>query len=269
MRLGLEAGLHTITAAADHGIQGVPIDASQLVNEGLAATLQPLQERGLQVCQIGAFGVNPLASDDTQTVMLKRAIEMAADIGCPYIVINGGNYHPSGFLAGDARNFEDAALNKIAEYLEPLLNHAEKHNVKLSLEPYLKGAIHSPQRFLDLKAMFNSDALRINIDVTSFYDYRAMWQPTPVVENVCTRLAGHYGLGHIKDVVLQEGFHIHIDLAPLGSSLTDWTQVLKLMAPNLPDDSWLILEHVSSPEEVTASLEILRTAADAAGVTLE
>jgi sugar phosphate isomerase/epimerase len=269
MKLGLEAGSHTLAAAVNHGIQGVPIDASQLVHDGLAATLKPLQDRGLQVCQIAAFGVNPLAPDDAQTTMLKRAIEMAADTGCAYIVINGGNYHPSGFLAGDARNFADVALGKIADTLEPLLTHAETHKVKLSLEPYLKGAIHSPQRFLDLQQMLNSDALRINIDVTSFYDYHAMWQPAPVVEDVCTKLASHYGLGHIKDVVLQEGFHIHVDLAPLGSSLTDWSQVLTLMAPNLPDDSWLILEHVSSPEEVTASLELLRTAASAAGVTLE
>ena len=35
--------------------------------------------------------------------------------GCSYITICGGNYHPSGFGAGDARNFVPAALDEIAD----------------------------------------------------------------------------------------------------------------------------------------------------------
>jgi hypothetical protein len=33
------------------------------------------------------------------------------------------------------------------------------------------------------------------------------------------------------------------------------------MAPHMPDDSWVILEHVQTPEEGRASLALLRTAA--------
>ncbi len=268
MRLGIEAGSHTLDVAVEHGIKGVPIYVEQLVKEGVEATLKPITERGLQVCQIGAFGFNPLIQDIEQAKMLNQAIEMANDTGCRYIVINGGNYHPTGFLAGDSRNFTDDALDDVAEYLKPFVEKAEKSSVRLSIEPYLKTAIATPERFLALKEQISSDALRANIDVTSFYDYRAMWQPDPVVEAVCTKLAGHYGLGHIKDIELKEGFHIHVDLAPLGSSLTDWSQVLTLMQPNLPDDSWLILEHVSSPEEASNSLQLLHDAASRAGIEL-
>ena len=81
------------------------------------------------------------------------------------------------------------------------------------------------------------------------------------VERVCTRLAGHYGLGHIKDIALKEGFHLNAELAPLGSSPTDWAQVLRLMEPHLPEDGWLILEHVSSPEEARSGVAYLRDAA--------
>ncbi|MCA9913693.1 MAG: sugar phosphate isomerase/epimerase [Anaerolineae bacterium] len=246
----------------------MPIDIHQLVDNGVEETLRPLQTQGLSVCQIGAFGFNPLLPGEAEAAMLRRAIEMAPDTGCPYIVINGGNYHASGFLHGDVRNFTDHALQTIASYLSPFVEKAEKHSVKLSIEPYLKGAINTPERFLALKKLISSDALCVNVDVTSFYDYRAMWDPAPVVENTCKMLAGHYGLGHIKDLVLREGFHIHIDLAPLGSSRTDWSQVLSLMAPHMPEDSWLILEHVSSPDEAARSLQALRDAATQAGVEL-
>jgi sugar phosphate isomerase/epimerase len=273
MRLGLEAGEYTRDVAVEHGIRGVPISADQLANDGVDATLTPLKERGLEVCQIGAFMFNPLSTDlqaqAKQAATLTKAIPLARETGCPYIVINGGNYHPSGYGAGDARNFTDEALTEVADALKPYLEAAEKHGAKLSIEAYLKTAVHSAETFLKLKEKVGgADTLRCNVDVTSLYDYQDLWDPTGKVEHVCTALAGHYGLGHIKEVALHEGFHIHAGLAPLGSGRTNWAQVLRLMAPHLPEDSWLILEHVLSPEEGRASIKLLRAAADEAGVTL-
>ncbi len=273
MRLGLEAGEHTRDLAVEQGIKGVPITAAQLVNDGVAATLTPLRERGLEVCQIGAFGFNPLSTDHEaqvrQRAILEQVIPLAVETGCPYIVINGGNYHPSGFGAGDARNFTDDALDKVAETLKPLLDMAERHGAKLSIEAYLKTAVNSPERFLRLKEKVgHTGALRVNIDVTSLYNYDDLWDPAQKVEHICTALAGHYGLGHIKGVALKEGFHIHAALAPVTEDPTDWAQVLRLMNPHVPEDSWVILEHILSPEEGRASLAHLRDAAASAGVTL-
>jgi sugar phosphate isomerase/epimerase len=272
VRLGIEAGSHTLDVAVQHGIKGVPIYIDSLVNDGLEKTLAPLKERGLEVCQIGAFGYNPLSTDEEaqekQTRMLEQAIPLANDTGCSYIVICGGNYHPSGFGAADPRNFRPDALDKIAKKLEPLVKLAEKHEVKLSIEAYLKTAINSPETFLELWQKIGSDALRVNVDVTSLYDVRDIWNSENTVEHSCNGFAGHYGLGHIKDVALAEGFHVHMSLGPLGSSNTDWSQVLRLMEPNMPEDSWLILEHVSTPEEADSSLKLLREAALKADVTL-
>jgi sugar phosphate isomerase/epimerase len=273
MRLGLEAGQHTHDVAVEQGIKGVPISADQLVNNGVDATLAPLKERGLEVCQIGAFMFNVLSTDAEaqakQAATLEKAIPLAAETGCTYIVINGGNYDPSAFGDGDPRNFTDAALDTVAERLKPHLEAAEKHGVKLTIEAYLKTAVYSVESFLKLKdKVGGTDALRCNIDVTSLYDYHDLWDPTAKVEQVCTGLAGHYGLGHLKGVALKPGFHIHAELAPVTEDRTDWAQVLKLMAPHVPEDSWVILEHVATAEEARASLDHLRQAAATVGVTL-
>lgn len=273
VRLGIDAGEYSLDIALEHGIKGVPISAEKLASDGVEASLAPLRERGLEVCQIGAFGFNPLSIDkqgqEKQQEILEKVIPLANETGCPYIVINGGNYHPSGFGAGDARNFTDNALDEVADTLKPLLELAEKHNAKLSIEAYLKTAIKSPETFLRLKEkVADSDALRINIDPTSLYNYEDMWNPADKVEHVCTALIGHYGLGHLKGVKLVDGFHIHIELAPITEDPTDWSQVLKLMSPHIPDDSWIILEHISSPEEARASLALLQQVANDADVTL-
>lgn len=272
MRLGIEAGKYTLDIAVKHAIKGVPIHMDSLINTGVEKTLAPLKERGLEVCQIGAFGYNPLSPDEAaqshQTKMLEQVIPIANDTGCPYIVICGGNYHPSGFAAADLRNFQSGTLDKIAKKLEPLIKLAEKHKVKLCIEAYLKTAIHSPETFLALWQKIGSNALRVNIDVTSLYDVRDFWNASKTVEHICTSLAGHYGLGHIKDIKLNQGFHIHMDLGPLGSSNTNWSQVLSLMSPHMPEDSWLILEHVATPEEADLGVTVLREAALQAGVNL-
>ena len=272
MRLGLEAGSHTLDLAVELGIGGVPISADALVREGLDATLEPLRERDLQVCQIGAFGYNPLSTDRErqagQCKVLEQAISLAPQAGCRYVTICGGNYDPSGFGAGDARNWTDAALNEVAEALKPMLVLAKQYDVYICIEPYLKTVVCDPERFLVLRERVGSDALRVNLDVTSLYSYWDLWDSTSTVDHICTSLAGHYGLGHLKEVGLAEGFHIHAGLVPVGEGNTDWAQVLRLMAPHMPDDSWAILEHVQTPEEARSSVAVLRAAAEEAGVSL-
>lgn len=273
MKLGLEAGADTLELAVRHGVKGVPIDGAALAEHGVAGALAPLRERGLEVCQIGAFGYNPLqetAGQAEQQRLLEHIIPLAADTGCPYIVVCGGNVHPSGFGAADPRNFTAAALEQVARQLDPLVRLAERHGAKLSVEAYLKTAVGSPERFLELWDLIGSDALCVNIDVTSLYDvHDLMAGPGPKVAHVCRAFAGHYGLVHVKDVTLKEGFHVHIDLAPLGSSPTDWAELLRLADPHLSADSWAVLEHVASADEAATSLAHLRRAADRAGVALE
>jgi sugar phosphate isomerase/epimerase len=268
MRLGLSAEKDTLELAEELGIKGVPIGAGQLIDGGVAATLAPLQARGLSVCQIGAFGFNPLNVKDSERTVLEKAIPLAAETGCPYIVINGGNYNSNSFGGTDRRNFGDAALDEAARTLAPLVALAEKHGAYLSIEPIIKSAISSPERFLNLRAKIGSPALRINIDVTSLYDYWDLLDPTTKVDRMCTVLADHYGLVHIKEVALADGFHLHAGLAPLGAGNTDWSQVLRLTASHLSADSWVILEHTQTAEETRSSVALLRACAQTAGIAL-
>lgn len=81
-----------------------------------------------------------------------------------------------------------------------------------------------------------------------------------MIEDLCARLAGHYGLIHVKEVGLAEGFHLHAGLLPLGDGPTDWAHFLRLSLPHLPADSWLILERVQSAAEAARSLAFLQKA---------
>lgn len=273
MRLGLEAGKDTIAAAIELGINGVPVNGSDIVENGIEAVLAPLKKAGLDVCQIGAFGFNPLSDDhaaqQAALTMMQALIPLVKQAGCPYVVICGGNHHPSGFGGYDKRNDAPDALDKIAAVLDPIVTLAAKNAAKISIEPYLKTTINAPEKFFELRAKISHpEALVANVDVTSLYDYRDYVAPDERCQLVCEGFAGAYGLGHIKDIALEDGFHLKMGLAPLGTSLTDWPRVLQMMEKYMPDDSWLILEHVADIEEARASVDKLRTYAKQAGVSL-
>jgi sugar phosphate isomerase/epimerase len=266
MQIGIEAGAHTFALAAELGVCGVPIDGAQLAKQGVAHTLAPLTERNLRVCQIGAFGFNALNVDMQQKQMLETIIPLAGATGCPYIVIGPGNYSANAFGATDRRNFSAPALDEMARTLEPLLALAEAHGATLSIEAYLKGAIHSTGSFLDLWQRVQSPALTVNIDPSSLYDFRDFVDPAPLVEDICTKLAGHYGLVHIKEVALADEFHLHAGLAPVGSGATNWAQFLRLIAPHVPAAGWVVVEHILSMDEGRATWAQLKNAAKEAGV---
>ncbi|MEX0886937.1 MAG: sugar phosphate isomerase/epimerase family protein [Phycisphaeraceae bacterium] len=272
MRLGIEAGKDTLDVAAELEVKGVPISAGLLVKDGVDAVLAPLQERGLAVCQIGSTGFNPLSDDAdaqrAQAGVLRQAIPLARETGCRYITIGPGNHHPSGFAHYDARNFTDDAIAQMAEAIKPMIELAEKHDVCLSVEPYLKGAINSAERFKALHARVGSDALRANVDPSSLYDFWDVVDPAAKVAATCTGLAGHVGIVHLKEIGIDPGVHIKMGLKPIGEGTTDWAQLLKLVAPHVPDDSWVLLEHVLSAEEARVSVERIRAAAREAGVSL-
>ena len=115
----------------------------------------------------------------------------------------------------------------------------------------------------------NAPNLRANVDPSSLYNYEDLLYPRGRVEAVCNGLAGHYGLVHLKEIALNDGFHIQSGLAPIGKGRTDWSQMLRLIAPHVPADSWVILEHVLTVEEGRESFRLLRDAAQKACVGLE
>ncbi len=277
MRLAIEAGEATHKLAAELGIRGVPVGAEEVVDKGGAIVRDQLEEKGLVPCQIGAFGLNPIRPQASAVSLVEQAIEQTGPCGCTVVVVPGGSYHQSVFGGWDRRNFTDEAMDTATSTLAPLVARAADHGAILSIEPYIKSVVHSVASFLTLKERIGShseigpdraDALRINVDVTSFYDLRALIDPAPLLHELVPQFAGHAGVVHVKEIGLEEGFHIHAGLKPITDGPTDWELVLKLLKAVVPENCWLLLEHVQNEEEGRSSVAHLRTIAENAGVTL-
>ncbi|MCX7012309.1 MAG: sugar phosphate isomerase/epimerase [Candidatus Sumerlaeota bacterium] len=272
MKLGISGKPDSIQLAKAHGASGVPILVNALANEGAKAATIALRDVGLEVCQISAFGFNPLsperAKQEEQRRLVKKAIPLAPETGCPTIVVNGGNYDPSGFLCGHPNNFGEQALDDAARGLAPLVKLAESHGVQIAVEPFIQCAVNTPERFLKLKEKIGSPALTLNLDICNFFTYEDMWKPAEAVERICKALAGQYSFVHCKDLTVSKGVHIHIDEAPLGTGVVDWSLALRHIGRDLPADGWFIYEHIKAAKDARAGMQYLGRAAEKAGVRL-
>lgn len=270
MKLGLEAGAHTFALAERHGIKGVPISVDELVEKGPDAAVAPLREKGLEVCQIGAIGYNPLGPDkdaaEKQKQLIQKAIPMATAAGCPLIAISCGSYAGSAYGGFHRDNFADKALDDMAEAIAPLLSLAEEHGAVISIEAYIKGVVNTPDSFDKLAAKCSSPALKINLDITSQYDLRDLIDPTKICREVHPKYKGKVGIVHFKGIGLEEGFHISAGLAPITEDPTDWKLVLEETSKVIDDDTWVLLEHVLSEEEGDKSITYLREIAADLGI---
>lgn len=269
MRLALEAGSATLELATKHRLAGVAIDAASLED---GVTVNQLTESGLAAAQIGVPMFNPLNDDaaalDTETRRLGRAIERCGEVHARHIMIGPGNHHSSGFAHWDPRNDSEESLDQYARALEPFRADAERREVNICVEPYLKGVINSPERFRDLKRRLPSAALRCNIDPTSLYQFRDAMDSRDVITRVTRKLADYVGRIHVKEVALAPGFHIHLGLVPLGEGCTDWAELLRMLGDAVPCETWVLLEHIADADECERSMAILRSAAAEANVTL-
>ena len=152
MRLGLDAGEYTLDLAVRS--RGSKVCLFRRINwskDGVDATLAPLRAHGFAGLPDRRVGYNPLSVDRSGPGAPKTddgaGHPSGADRPAALNCYCGGNYHPSGFAAGDARNFTDQALDELAR-LYPATTLAEQYGVNISIEPYLKTAIYSPERFL-------------------------------------------------------------------------------------------------------------------------
>ena len=258
MRLGIDAGDHSFSLAERYGIKGVPISLDTLVANGVTDTLVPLRDHGLEVCQIGAMGYNPLSPDreslERQTALLETGIPLASETGCSCIAISCGSYAESAFGGFHADNYTPKAIEDMAKMIAPLLELAGDNGVFLSIEAYIKGVINSPDTFDSLAELTGSSAIKINLDITSLYDLKDLIDPEPICRTMIPKYNGKVGIVHFKGIALDEGFHIHAGLKPITEDPTDWRFVLEETSKVVEADTWVILEHVLSEEEGEKSI---------------
>ncbi len=261
MKLGLVCGPESARIAQRLKVNGVSVNATDLVADGGKERLAALKAMGLEPCQIAAYSFNPLHPDAQERAaneaMLEAAIPHVKATGCLDLVINAGNYHPSGYAGSHRENFTDATLNKIARSLEPWVEKCERHGVNLTIEPHVQCAVNTPERFLQLKSLLCSKRVKVTLDLCNFLQFDEIWNPVAKLLRICEQLNGHYESVHLKNLGAQPGTHIHINEVPFLDGHVDWSSILAVIKGDSPQ-AYIILEKVKSEPEAEVGMAAIR-----------
>jgi sugar phosphate isomerase/epimerase len=157
-----------VAGAASAGISGVGLWREPVAEYGLARSAKLIRDAGLTVTSLcrGGFFHAPNALEDN-----RRAIEEAAELGAPALVL------VSGGLPEGSRDL-DGARARVAETLAALAPYAERYGVRLAIEPLHpmycadRCVVSTLDQALDLAAPHPAAQVGVVVDT-----YHLWWDP--------------------------------------------------------------------------------------------
>lgn len=160
-----------VAGAIDAGIGGVGLWREEVAEHGLEKTAALVREAGLPVTSLcrGGFFNTPDWYDDN-----RRAIDEAATLGAPVLVLVSGGLPPG------SRDL-DTARRHVGEAIGALVPHARAAGVRLAIEPLHpmfcsdRCVVASLGQALDLAAPFPPDAVGVVIDTYHLWWDDQVW----------------------------------------------------------------------------------------------
>ncbi|MFC6886835.1 MULTISPECIES: sugar phosphate isomerase/epimerase family protein [Actinomadura] len=150
------------------GVAGVGLWREPVAEHGTARTAKLVRDHGLAVTSLcrGGFFQEPDALDDN-----RRAVEEAAALGAPVLVLVSGGLPPG------SRDL-DGARSRVADALAALAPYAGEHGVRLAIEPLHpmycsdRCVVSTLAQALDLAAPLPPEQVGVVIDT-----YHLWWDP--------------------------------------------------------------------------------------------
>lgn len=162
-----------VAAYADAGVPGITVWRQHLESIGPAAGRELIKDAGLEtvsLCRGGFFPAETQAARDEALDDNRRAIDDAAELGAPLLVLVCGAV--PGMPLEESRN-------QIREGIEAVLPHAESAGVRLAIEPLhpmyadSRSAINTLGQANDMIEAIGSAGLGVTVDV-----YHLWWDPS-------------------------------------------------------------------------------------------
>jgi sugar phosphate isomerase/epimerase len=154
------------------GVKGITVWRDALANRNIKQSGQLLRDHGLDIVSLCRGGFFPAKEKEKRQTAIEdnlRAIEEAAELGAPLIVLVCG--------ADPAQSLEDSR-KQIQEGIETILPQAEAAGINLAIEPLhpmyadTRSAINTLAQANDMAAEINSPFVGVAVDV-----YHLWWDP--------------------------------------------------------------------------------------------
>jgi sugar phosphate isomerase/epimerase len=231
-----------------------------------------LAEQGLSIVQ--ATGYNPQLTHPDDTVLstelerLHAAFDTARLLGAEMIISGCGSHHPSHFYGPHPDNHTPATRERLIASLRRVAPYAQDAGVILALECHVTTALDTPEHIREVVLAVDSPWVRANFDpVNLLGNFSSVWHNADAMRHMWQTLGVCYTKSaHIKDVVADPDFVVHISEAPPGHGFLDLDAFFEVVA-HLGEDTAVIVEHLPA-DQALAAIAYVKHAAEHRGFTL-
>jgi sugar phosphate isomerase/epimerase len=162
-------------------------------------------------------------------------------LGCPIISTETGTLNEKSEWADSPYNVTEKAYQECRGAFEKWAKLAAKHGATISIEPYWRNIIDSPERAERLFRELHSSSFRLVMDPCNYYRKEDLPQMDAMLQNIFQRVGRQTVVAHAKDVkAAPDG----TDLPASGLGVLNYPLYLKLLA-QLNRKLDLVIEHLT------------------------
>jgi sugar phosphate isomerase/epimerase len=228
-----------------------------------------LADQGISIVQ--ATGYNPQLTHPDDAVLateldrLRAAFDTARLLGSEMIISGCGSRHPSHFYGPHPDNHTPATRDRLIGSLHRVVPWARDAGVILALECHVTTALDTPEHIREVVQAVDSPWVRANFDpVNLLGNFQQVWQNAEAMRHMWQTLGACYtNSAHIKDVVADEGFVVHISEAAPGHGFLDLDAFFEVVS-QLGEDTAVIVEHLPA-DQALAAIAYVKHAAEQRG----
>ena len=253
-----------LDAVAAHGIRHIQLNTSCMglsdMPDGLDSSAcerarREISARGIEVVSLSAT-YNMIHPDPTARTQGMRRLEVlashAAELGANLLTLCTGTRNPDNMWADHPLNGSPEAWSDLLAAMQQALSLAEKHDVRLGIEPEVSNVVSSPAKARQLLDTMRSDRISIVMDGANVFPRGTIHRQREILDEAFNLLGDHIALAHAKDLS-RDGEAGH---EAAGTGLLDYDYYLQLLHQSGYRGALVL--HSLTPEQVPGCVRFLQ-----------
>jgi sugar phosphate isomerase/epimerase len=230
-------------------------------------------DAGLDMVEYGRYMsdlVHPDAAVRREHIAsLGVALRVASAAGCMAVISGAGSRNSGNAWWPHSDNYSSETLDRLVASLREAVKPAEDEGVLLGLEGSTLTPLRDARTAREVVDAVHSPALRAHLDPVNWITWDTIYNTGPAVEAMFETLGPERILSaHNKGVAAENKVGVHISETVTGApdDIFDHAAILRVAA-RMPDDFYLVIEHLTL-EQMPAAREHLLRIADQIGVPI-
>jgi len=253
-----------LDAVAAHGIRHIQLNTSCMglsdMPDGLDSAAcerahNEIGARGIEVVSLSAT-YNMIHPDPAARTQGMRRLEVlashAAELGTDLLTLCTGTRNPDNMWADHPLNGSPEAWSDLLAAMQQALSLAERHNVRLGIEPEVSNVVSSPAKARQLLDTMRSDRITIVMDGANVFPRGTIHRQREILDEAFNLLGDHIALAHAKDLS-RDGEAGH---EAAGTGLLDYDYYLQMLRQSGYRGALVL--HSLTPEQVPACVRFLQ-----------